>query len=157
MNFDGLLENLKNGTGMKRAEAAMHLGKLNDKRAIAPLIEALKDTHLGVRNNVAYALGELGSPEAIVHLIPVLRNDPEEWVRKSAAKALGMLKARDAVADLYQALNDPSRMVRKSAARSLGQIGSNEALAALKSVSGLDTEVTLMAQEELEKLNGNSS
>ncbi|MEW6110044.1 MAG: HEAT repeat domain-containing protein [Nitrospirota bacterium] len=152
MNFEQLIEDLKKGTGMKRAEAAKHLGKINDMRAVKPLVEALQDTNMGVRNNVAFALGELGAREAIPHLIKVLLGDPEEWVRKSAAKALGMLGSREAVSHLAKALKDQSQMVRKSAARSLGQIGGIQAVQALRTVSSLDSLVFRMAKEALEKL-----
>jgi len=72
----------------------------------------------------------LGASEAVPVIMPLLR-DPEEWVRKSAAKSLGMLRARSAVNDLISALGDSSYMVRKNAARSLGQIG-GDAVAGLR-------------------------
>ncbi len=49
-------------------------------------------------------------------------NDTDQFVRKSAAKALGILKARDAVTMLEKALLDPALVVRKNAERSLAQI-----------------------------------
>jgi len=74
-------------------------------------------------------------------------------VRKSAAKALGMLGAREAVRALIEALNDTSYRVRKSAVRGLGQIGGREALQALqRAVSDPDAIVANIAKEALEKL-----
>ncbi len=43
-----------------RANAAKALGKLNDKRAVPALIEALKDEDPQVRANVSKALGNIG-------------------------------------------------------------------------------------------------
>ncbi|NIQ93468.1 MAG: HEAT repeat domain-containing protein, partial [Desulfuromonadales bacterium] len=58
---------------------------------------------------------------AASHLIPLL-NDDDQWVRKSAAKALGLLRAEAAVTALQGALDDPSELVQKNARRSLDQI-----------------------------------
>ena len=105
-----------------------------------------------MRNNAAFALGEVDATEAVPHLI-ALMDDPEEWVRKSAAKALGMLKAVQAVTALDLATNDPSSVVRKNAIRSLGKIGGDAAMLALKRIAaGRENGVAQLAREALEKL-----
>lgn len=83
MSIEKLVKDLKNGGGLTRAKAAA-LGKLGDKGAIRPLIDALQDNNAGVRNNAAFALGELEAKEAVPQLAALL-NDIEEWARKSAA------------------------------------------------------------------------
>ena len=106
---------------------------------------------MGVRSNAAFALGELGSKEAVPQLLALL-NDPHERVRKSGAKALGMIGAREAVAPLIQALNhDTSLIVRKSAIRSLGQIGGPQAMQAVEAAaSDPDIIIADMAKKAME-------
>ena len=153
MNFEELIENLTKGSGLKRAQAAADIGKLKDKRASDALIKALSDQNAGVRNNAAFALGEIGAIDSVPHLISILKKDQEEWVRKSAAKALGILGANSAVMPLVEALDDPSLIIRKNAVRSLGKIGGPDAVQALaRAASGLDPIVAKMAKEALEKL-----
>lgn len=57
-----------------------------------------------------------------------INKDGDERVRKSAAKALGMIEAKAAVSPLITALDDPSDIVRKSVVSSLGQIGDTRAV-----------------------------
>lgn len=156
MNFEELIEDLTKGSGLKRAQAAADIGKLRDKRAFDALIMALSDQNAGVRNNAAFALGEIGAIEAVPHLISILKKDTEDWVRKSAAKALGILGSHAAIKPLVEALNDVSLVVRKNVIRSLGKIGGPEAVQALaRAASGLDPMVAKMAREALEKLKKN--
>ncbi len=56
-------------------------------------------------------------------------------VRRAAAKALGKLKAQEAVEALIQALqSDPDTNVRRAAAEALGQIGDKQAVEPLISL-----------------------
>jgi HEAT repeat protein len=120
-------------------------------RAEKSLIEALHDENMAVRNNAAFALGELGSRSAVSGLLALLK-DPEERVRKSAVKALGMIGAAEAVPGLIRLLErDPSYIVKKSAIRSLGQIGGTKALSAVEPfVSGPDVLLAEMARKVIE-------
>ncbi len=65
MTLEQLLSEIKNGSGMNRIDAARELGKLGDKGATDALIAALKDPSMGVRNNSAFSLGELGASGAV--------------------------------------------------------------------------------------------
>ncbi len=68
------------------------------------------------------------STPAIVSLL----DDPDAQLRIEAVRALGRLKAEDAVGRLATLLeSDKEPRVRRAAARALGQIGSGEALLAL--------------------------
>jgi len=81
LGIEELIHELSKGSGMRRAEAAMRLGKLCDRRAVKPLIGALSDPNMAVRNNVAYALGELGALEAVPLLIQTLREQAIERLK----------------------------------------------------------------------------
>ncbi|MEE9523164.1 MAG: HEAT repeat domain-containing protein, partial [Thermodesulfovibrionales bacterium] len=58
-----------------RAKTAKGLGRLNDPRAVEPLIELLKDEEVEVRVNAAWSLGKIGDQKAAEPLISSL-NDP---------------------------------------------------------------------------------
>ena len=69
----------------------MALGELNDKRAVEPLILALKDDDPFVRLDAAHALGDLNDDRALDSLRAALK-DEEPEVRKAAASAITKLK-----------------------------------------------------------------
>jgi HEAT repeat protein len=89
-----LIQALNDENGYVRAGAAEALGKIGDKRAIEPLIQALRDDNLlrsvrsGVRARAAEALGRIGDKRAVEPLIQVSKNDDEEHVKWEASKAL---------------------------------------------------------------------
>jgi len=70
-----------------RVQAALVLGKLNDKRAVPALIQALKDENESVRGVAATSLGRLGD-KASANALLQASSDPSEFVRSQAKKAL---------------------------------------------------------------------
>ncbi len=63
--------------------AAEGLGRLKAKEAVEPLLEALQDGDTGLRATAAWALGEIGDPQAIPALLALLADstpfiDPSE-------------------------------------------------------------------------------
>ena len=72
--------------------AAWALGKIGDKRAVEPLIEALKHEHVGLRATSADSLGELGDERAVEPLIELRDADKEKYVEIRARDALRMIK-----------------------------------------------------------------
>ena len=142
VELNKLIDDLKNGGGLGRSKAAADLGKMGNIKAVKALIEAMEDSNMGVRSNAVFSLAELGAKEAAPGIMSLLINDPEYWVRKSAAKALGMLEVEAAVNPLSIALDDNSPIVRENALRSLEQIGSSEAKKVLQeALSKEDKEV----------------
>ncbi len=127
VDLDRLILALDDPIAVIRNAAAQELGKRKAKEALPKLFVLLeKDENALVRDNVAFALGEIGDPSAIPCLIRALK-DRDEWVRKSAAKALAYLNASEAADDLIMLLNDPSPTVRKTAVRTLGILGITKA------------------------------
>lgn len=105
-----------------RARAASALGKLQDRRAVPELIRImLSDPVPYVRIQVVRALGALGDPRALHHLIDALK-DGEWWVRIRVVEALEQL-GEGAVEPLYLALEDPDTEVRARAAMTLERLG----------------------------------
>ena len=75
-----------------RKEAIIALGRRQEKRAVDPLIAALKDKRWDVRSNAATALGEIGDSRAIGPLSKLLRTETrEQLVREEVAVALKKL------------------------------------------------------------------
>ena len=105
-----------------RRNAAWALGALKDSEAVPALIDALKDTDAGVREQVAWALGAIGDRRAVDGLVTAL-GDSVAGVRKQAAWALGAIGDHRAVPGLTKALKDGDAGVRKQAAWALGAIG----------------------------------
>ena len=124
------------------------LHRLEADRNVAGLIAALSSD---VRGNAALALGRLGEPRAIPHLVELVRDDPEPKVRMFAAHALGQVQAKDAETVLVEALNDPAPIVRMGAAEGLGSIRAREAVPHLRKVLDTDPDkyVRLHAVESL--------
>ena len=64
-----MIKVLKNDESQVRVNAAEALGKLNDTRAVEPLVEALKDKARPLRVSAVEALGELNDTSSVEPLI----------------------------------------------------------------------------------------
>ncbi len=152
-DVDGLIKALRyNKYGIKGAAEA--LGKIGDKRAIEPLIQALKKG--AFPGEVAEALGEIGDVRAVEALINTLIHGYSD-VQWKAAEALGKIGDARAVESLIQALGDKTSYqnsyVRWKAAEALGKIGDVRAVGALIQASFYDDDgVKYSAGNALEKI-----
>jgi len=87
--LDKQLQRLVSGDKGDRKDAAKRLGKLEDRRAVPALIEALRrDWEEDVREEAAEALGRIGDRSALPALRWAERQDEEKDVRKEARKAI---------------------------------------------------------------------
>ncbi|MFN0059106.1 MAG: HEAT repeat domain-containing protein [Planctomycetota bacterium] len=110
-----------------RARAARALGRLLDPRAVPLLAEAARDASLSVPQEVAFALGQIATADALEPLTLLVRHGNAR-VRALGAEALGKLKLKDG-ADLVRQMaflaaaliadNDPE--VRGAAALAAGR------------------------------------
>jgi HEAT repeat protein len=124
-----LEEHLKEEDPAIREGVARVMGEVKDRRAVAPLLEAIQSAgDTGV--NSATALIQIADPASVEPLIELLASQVEQ-VRLYAAYALGGLKDRRAVPALTRTLADPSSSVRGIAAHALGQIGARDPTGAL--------------------------
>jgi len=100
-----LCESLANPRDARlRWRAAEVLGEIGDRRALEPLIQAIKDQDPDVRAAAARALGEIRDPKAIEPLIAAL-GDEEPPVQIAAVLALGEFDDTSSVTpliDLFQ-------------------------------------------------------
>ncbi|MFQ5769484.1 MAG: HEAT repeat domain-containing protein, partial [bacterium] len=85
-----------------RKSAALVLGKIKASDIVVPLIEALKDTNIEVRNSVQTALKNMGS-SAVESLIATL-NDANYEIRKTAALVLSEIRGARAFQSLLAEL-----------------------------------------------------
>jgi HEAT repeat protein len=99
-------------------------------------MQLLQDQDTFVRVNAARALGQIGTPNAIMAVVDVVPSMIQElqhqdkWVVRNAVKALGFVGegAVDAVPDLKRLLEDENTFVRANAAWALKQIVTPDAI-----------------------------
>jgi HEAT repeat protein len=89
-SLEDLLNDLKSNDANIRYQAALDLGKLGDRNAILPLMEAMEDKDKYVRYWAVSSLGDLKATEAVPALIEKLK-DEDELMRYWAAIALGRI------------------------------------------------------------------
>lgn len=94
-----LLDSLDDITPYSRERAAEEISLMcesgaRDERMLAPLVTALDDRNAAVRGAVALALGNLGDPRAIHHLLRVAQSDESPHARNQAERALEKLQAQ---------------------------------------------------------------
>jgi hypothetical protein len=97
--------------------AARSLGVLGDKRAIAPLREALSSGYPSLEASSVRALAMLGDVEGIPFFLEKLKNESDAMLRIAYASALGKLRATQAIPELFALL----RQVEPEVSR--GEIG----------------------------------
>lgn len=158
-----------------RREAAYSLGRTRSPKAVPDLTRVLgADKEAGVRGAAAVALGEIGDSSAVLPLISALNRSIEgskgsghrennEFVLRSAVRALGQIRDRVAVPTLAGILTDKrsANDVKREAAFALGRIGDPSALGALDlAQSSSDPYLSQIASEAKkriirERANGN--
>lgn len=79
-----------------RIAAAVSLGRIRDRRALKPLVHALRDSNRTVRVIAATALGHLGETAALGALRRASR-DKDRLVRKRAMEAIARIRNRRAL------------------------------------------------------------
>ncbi|MCQ2532626.1 MAG: HEAT repeat domain-containing protein [Saccharofermentans sp.] len=83
-----------------------------------------------------------------------LSADPDEEVRATVAKAMGLIKTYDSGMALIPLLRDTSPFVRANAATSAGDIGAKHCLEYVKKLAFADSDpnVRIAAKEAFDKL-----
>jgi HEAT repeat protein len=146
-----LVEVTRAGEGMSSLFAATALSKAGEP-AVAPLIEALEDEQVIVRQGSAMALGEIGNQRALQDLVARLV-DESHLVRQAAAIALGKLGSPEALDPLLRAIGDENEIVRRAVVNALGMIGDERVLPALERVAAQDVEaVAERAREVMQEI-----
>jgi beta-lactamase regulating signal transducer with metallopeptidase domain/HEAT repeat protein len=106
----------------ERSMAAWWLGEHETRKAVEPLLEALKDDSKTVRLTSAWALGEIKDRDSVDGLIELLETDDDLLVREMAALALGEIEDPYAVGALKKAYESDDRLAL-AVVWALGEIG----------------------------------
>jgi len=94
---------------LRRVHAVESLGSAGDPRAVAALVDTLRDEHPDIRRLSAQALREIGSIRSVDPLVDRLQDPEETWkTRMLAAEALGRIGTSSAIEGLVARLLDPS-------------------------------------------------
>lgn len=118
-----------------RQFAAVALGRIGDASAVEGLAAAINDADVGVRLNVVRALGTLGEPTVVGLLIQKLKNNKEDdEVQAMAARALGQMRAREALNPLFNSLNRKSLSISTESAMALARLGAPAMLRLLEAL-----------------------
>jgi len=144
--------NSKTGDLKVRRYLALALGRLGDKRAIAPLLEGLDDVDAENQIYTLSALGFIGDNSAVPGVIKQLKH-PDPSVRKVAAYVLGAMKDPSAAHDLQIALNDVKDEVRWNAAMALARMddpAGSDLLVKLLDRSYVDSVPDMTAEQRVE-------
>lgn len=110
-----------------RIEAALHLGRRRDPRAVPGLLEGNQRRRWHVE--LGRKLAEIGSVA-----LPAVREalgDPAAWVRRDLVWAMQAIGDPAAVPDLVRMLDDEAAEVRKAAIEGLSEMGGPEGVKAL--------------------------
>lgn len=116
------LAQLRSNDVTVRSDAAHHLGKLNDERAVAALAEALSDADEYVRKSAVMALRRIGGPRAMEALRSALL-DRSEQVVLQATNGLRDMRDSGAVEPLIRLLGRRERSLQLAATEALVRIG----------------------------------
>jgi HEAT repeat protein len=116
------LAQLRSNDVTVRSDAAHHLGKLNDERAVAALAEALSDADEYVRKSAVMALRRIGGPRAMEALRSALL-DRSEQVVLQATNGLRDMRDSVAVEPLIRLLGRRERSLQLAATEALVRIG----------------------------------
>ena len=131
------------------------LPKLQDERALIPLLATLKDRKGDLRIAAAKALGELGNEQAIEPLINILEGDLDTEVRIAGSYALGLIGDSRGIEPMIKILRDQSQppKLRGMVAEALSNIGDRRAVDPLiLSLSDESVEVRFWASFALGEL-----
>lgn len=168
-SVDPLIQSLVQGSNLVRWQAAVALGRINDRQATEPLIRALRDSSDDTRYWAAIALGDLNDSKAREPLIKTLADsnasvreaagwslfkivgsdsfdlligllqDNNSSMRMGSASVLSRTNDHRAVQPLISALDDREGDVRAAAAASLGRLGNASAIDPLVRMLGDDS------------------
>lgn len=150
--LDLLLEGLSSADAQLRLVAARALGRIDEKEAIAPLIEHLGDEVEDVREASIDSLCRLGNchREEIIRCLQSEMEHRDPQRRMGAVLVLGRIDGSEADNWVSLAMKDESPLVRQAAVRALDEKGEGAQVPALMlALTDEDGDVRRLAAEAL--------
>lgn len=115
-SHDELIARLRSGVPDDAVAAARALATLGDERAVAPLVELMRQTvHPAVRDAAAVALRDLGDSRALGPLLELIADPKTERHRGTLVYALGGFDCTTIVPELVQLVIDGNFEVSRQA------------------------------------------
>ena len=120
---DPLIDGLEYINDQIRYNCIKALGKIQDKKAVEPLINILiDDDEPKVRAIAATAIGNLKDINLINYLIESLESDKSSYVRAAAANGIGNFDDNKALKSLIKAMDDENKYVVEASVASIQKI-----------------------------------
>lgn len=139
-----------------RVQAARSLGKLKDRRALAPLKKVLGnfEADFALRQAAAEALGDLGACEAVPVLKEALIRGAVWHVREKAAYSIARLESADGAPTLISVLDQADLYGVLAAIQALAELGDDRAVGPLRSLAegGENDRVRQAARDALAEI-----
>ncbi|MCC6810206.1 MAG: HEAT repeat domain-containing protein [Deltaproteobacteria bacterium] len=132
-----------------RLQAAVKLGRTKDSRAVAALLDALRDEHYTVRGAACMALANMGAIEAVQPLLLVAASDDDEDVRSEAKRALTRFDKEQAWPELLQASGTSDVETRLEAIALIAQWQDDRARLRLIEALGDNDRIVRVVQDTL--------
>ncbi|MEJ7603352.1 MAG: HEAT repeat domain-containing protein [Kofleriaceae bacterium] len=85
-----------------RLAAVVSLARIGNKRALKPLVNALKDPNVRIRTLVAAALGNVGNKGTLAALTVAAQVDSDPRVRRAARGSASLVATKHSLADPFQ-------------------------------------------------------
>jgi aminopeptidase N len=135
---------------LTRSQAAAALAGFPSALALAPLLDAVRDSSAAVRESAIRAVGAIGGPEAVDAVRSAWRDDPSYQVRAGALAALARLGPPDARSAVLQGLTTPSYrdVIRSAAVVAVVERPDSGLVAAVERVAG-EQELAVMGLARL--------
>ena len=121
---------LRGGPYNLRIAAIEAIGEIPDKRAMRPLLAALKSPDPTVCSAAVEVLGRMGDPETIGPIVGALHH-ADAHVRATVAETLGRMDATAAIEPLRAGLRDSNWEVRRATVGALGRLRDKASVSAL--------------------------
>jgi HEAT repeat protein len=117
-----LIEQAYHSSDIKtKASAIYAMGRNCDPIWLTTLLTELSSDEAGIRYEAANACGELGSEEAVPHLLKLIE-DEDNQVQEAAIKALGEIGGEQAKQALSKLMKNPKTRIRQAAESALKEI-----------------------------------
>ncbi|HEY4059619.1 MAG TPA: HEAT repeat domain-containing protein [Kofleriaceae bacterium] len=109
VRVDELTQSMQSSSAKSRIAAVTALGRLEDKAALRPLVDALHDPNTQVRTIAAAALGKLGHKAALPALRTAAEDDTDSNVKKIAHEAAIAVAKANSLPDPFPAAAPPAK------------------------------------------------